>query len=325
MKTKKDRIKILVTGVGSELALSILKALKISFLDYYLVGTDIYPEVVGKYWCDKFYQVPLAKEEQNYLAEFKRIVLKENVAIIIPTVDREFSLLSKYKNEFSDSLNCHVLINDSDEINRFNDKWSSYEWYVKHGIPTPKSFLINESKDLDDLAMDYPMIIKPREGGGSRSIFKINSFQDIEKYIEVVPTPLLQEYLFPDNEEYTAGTFRTLDNEIYTVILKRTLKFGMTNTAQIVLDNELNNFAKDVILKTNLIGSNNIQFRVTAEGPKVLEINPRFSGTTGIRAHFGFNDVEMWINQALAKGKIQKPKIKEGFVLRYMEEQYHYK
>lgn len=323
MKIKK--INILVTGVGSELAFSIIKAIQISSFNYHLIGTDIYSEVVGKYWCDNFYQVPPAKEEQNYLAELKKIVAKDDVNIIIPTVDKEFALLSKQKNDFRDSLNCHILINDWEEINRFNDKWRSYEWYINNAIPTPKSFLIEEGNDLNNFDMQYPMIIKPREGGGSRSIFKINSFQDIVKYIEVVPKPLLQEYLSPDNEEYTAGTFRRLDNEIYTIILKRTLKFGMTHTAEVVFNKELNDFAKDVLLKTNLIGSNNIQFRVTKEGPKVLEINPRFSGTTGIRANFGFNDVEMWIYQALSNEEIPKPKIKEGFVLRYMQEQYHIK
>ena len=324
MKIKKDKINILVTGVGSELAFSIIKALKISSLNYRLIGTDIYPEVAGKYWCENFYQVSLAKEEQNYITELKKMVAKENVRIIIPTVDQEFSFISNYKNDFCDSLNCHVLINDREEINRFNDKWSSYEWYIEHNIPAPKSFLIKEIKNLDDLVLDYPMIIKPRVGGGSRSIFKIHSLQDIHKYIAIVPKPLLQEYLLPDNEEYTAGTFRTLNSEIYTIILKRTLKFGMTNTAEVVFNKKLDNFAENVILKTNLIGSNNIQFRITADGPKILEINPRFSGTTGIRANFGFNDVEMWINQVLSNGQIPKPEIKKGFVLRYMEEQYHF-
>jgi len=325
MNKEKNKIIVLITGVGSELAFSVINALKISSLNYHLIGTDIYPEVVGKYWCHTFYQVPPVRDEQKYLTELKNIIKKEGVSILIPTVDQEFEILSKHKNDFHENLNCHVLINDWEELNRFNDKWSSYEWYVEHNIPTPKSFLIDEAKDLTKLNLEYPMIIKPREGGGSRSIFKINSLQDILKYISIVPKPLLQEYLFPDNEEYTAGTFRTEANEIYTIILKRTLKFGMTNTAEVVFNKTLDAFAKDVILKTNLIGSNNIQFRVTKDGPKVLEINPRFSGTTGIRANFGFNDVEMWINQVLSNGEIPQPKIKEGFVLRYMQEQYHIK
>ena len=63
---------------------------------------------------------------------------------------------------------------------------------------------------------------------------------------------------------------------------------------------------------------------ITNQGPKVLEINPRFSGTTGIRANFGFNDVEMSINELVLNHKFIQPVIKSGFVLRYFEEQYHF-
>lgn len=327
MKTEKDKINILITGVGSELAFSIIKALKISDLNYWLVGTDIYQEVVGKYWGDKFYQVPKVVDEKNYISELKRIIQSEKIDILIPTVDPELPILSKYKKEFKEKLHCHILINEFEEINRFNDKWLSYLWYIEHAIATPKSILPENNTDLEKsaLALEYPMIMKPRVGGGSRSIFKINSFLDVAKYIEIVPKPILQQYLFPDNEEYTAGTYKTIDNEVFTIILKRTLKFGMTNTAETVFNKELNDFAKEVILKTNLIGSNNIQFRVTKQGPKVLEINPRFSGTTGIRASFGFNDVEMWIKEVMfPKSKTPEPVIKKGFVLRFMEEQYHF-
>ena len=106
--------------------------------------------------------------------------------------------------------------------------------------------------------------------------------------------------------------------------MKRTLKFGMTNTAEVIRDHDLTGFCKTVILKTNLTGSNNIQFRINNEGPKIIEINPRFSGTTGIRANFGFNDVEMWIDEIIFDREIIQPEIKKGIVLRFMEELYRF-
>lgn len=319
-------LNILVTAVGSELAFSVIKAIKLMKKQYKLVGCDIYQEVVGKYWCDQFYNVPLAREEEKYIQSLKGIIQENDINIIIPTADIEFFILSKYKQDFKEKLNCHILINDYKEIERFNDKWLAYEWYLKENLPTPITFLLDDVMTLKNKLerIKYPIFLKPRVGGGSRTIFTINSFEDIVKYQPIVPMPILQEYLFPDDEEYTAGTYRTQDDNVLVILLKRTLKFGMTNTAKVVNAPDLAEFCRNVILHTNLTGSNNIQFRVTHNGPKILEINPRFSGTTGIRAHFGFNDVEMWIEEILFKREIVQPQIKNGRVLRFMEELYRF-
>jgi carbamoyl-phosphate synthase large subunit len=39
-----------------------------------------------------------------------------------------------------------------------------------------------------------------------------------------------------------------------------------------------------------LVGAINVQLRVDAEGPKVFEINPRFSSTVGFRDRLGYRD-----------------------------------
>jgi carbamoyl-phosphate synthase large subunit len=318
-------INILVTAVGSELASSVIKAIKLMQTPYRLVGCDIYQEVVGKYWCDSFHLVPQCRDEEAYIKVIRKVIKEEKVDFLIPTADSEFFILPKYKRELSESYGCSLLTNDLDEIELFNDKWLAYKHYKSNVIPSPCCYLIDDLKSLKSKLKDsfFPMIMKPRLGGGSRSIYKIEAFDEIRKYREIVPNPILSEYLLPDDEEYTAGTYRTTQNIVFVIILKRKLKFGMTNSGHIVEDATLKEFCRDTILKTNLNGANNIQFRLTSEGPKVLEINPRFSGTTGIRAHYGFNEIEMWINDR--KGcSLEQPALKKGFFMRYMEEQYHF-
>ena len=218
---------------------------------------------------------------------------------------------------------CHALVSDWDELDRFGDKWRAAQWYATHKIPAPNTYPADNLSNLQEEAdhFVYPMVLKPRIGGGSRSIFRVNHWGDLLRYQPVVPNPILQECLLPDDAEYTAGTYRTIENQVHVIILKRTLKFGMTHTAESILNRpDLEAFCKAVILRTHLIGSNNIQFRDTADGPKVLEINPRFSGTTGIRAACGFNDLEMWVTETLGIGKIRPPVIRKRQVLRYMAE-----
>lgn len=319
-------INVLVTAVGSELAFSIIKAIKLIAPPVGLIGCDIYPEVVGKYWCDSFHIVPPAKEEEDFITCLGELVAERAIDVIIPTNDIEFFVLAKYKEHFLQTLNCHILVNAPSEIERFNDKWRAYQWYQTKQLAAPQTFLAEEVEALRQqlLNMSYPLIVKPRRGGGSREIFKVDGFEELVNCLPLVTRPIVQEYLSGDDAEYTAGTYRTMTNEVFVIVMKRTLKFGMTNTAQTVRDAGLESFCREIILNTDLVGANNIQFRVTRDGPRILEINPRFSGTTGIRARFGFNEVAMWIDEQVLNKAPSAPRVREGHVMRYMQEQYHF-
>ena len=49
----------------------------------------------------------------------------------------------------------------------------------------------------------------------------------------------------------------------------------------------------------DLRGSINIQLRFTSEGPRIFEINPRFSSTIYFRHAVGFQDLIWSVNDAL--------------------------
>lgn len=59
---------------------------------------------------------------------------------------------------------------------------------------------------------------------------------------------------------------------------------------------------------------------ITERGPVPFEFNARFSGTTPIRAHYGFNEPEMTLRSYRLGEKIEPPRIGRGVVLRYIEE-----
>lgn len=310
-------INVLVTAVGGELAMSVLKALKCSNLDLRIIGCDIFEDIAGRKWCDTVYKAPLATNHGSYLEFIENLVREENIHVIIPTADVEFPLYAGNLNRFKPAK---VLVQDEKEWNRFSDKWTAFEWFRDHDISTPITLL---PRDNAIASISFPCIVKPRVGGGSRHIIVVQNQGELSKALEAVPKPIIQALILPNEEEYTAGTFRWSNGKIDVIVMRRTLKFGMTNKAWTVDRPDLIEFCHNVIKNTNLVGSNNIQFRVDEEGPKVLEINHRFSGTTGIRANFGFNDPEMWIRDVLGLSRIQ-PTIRHGKVVRYMEEIYTY-
>jgi carbamoyl-phosphate synthase large subunit len=72
--------------------------------------------------------------------------------------------------------------------------------------------------------------------------------------------------------------------------------------------------------KLPCMGTLNIQLMVGPNGPVPFEFNARFSGTTAVRAHFGFNEPEMSLRSYVLGQTIAEPALRRGLALRYLEE-----
>jgi carbamoyl-phosphate synthase large subunit len=70
------------------------------------------------------------------------------------------------------------------------------------------------------------------------------------------------------------------------------------------------------------LGPCNIQLRTGRQGPTCIEINARFSGTTPIRAHFGFNEVDAFLRNHVLGETVALPRVTEGVAMRYWNELY---
>ena len=68
---------------------------------------------------------------------------------------------------------------------------------------------------------------------------------------------------------------------------------GLTYKATVTTDRAIEGVCQAIADHFDLVGPVNIQLRRTVDGPKVFEVNLRFSSTAVMRAHFGFNEPEM--------------------------------
>jgi carbamoyl-phosphate synthase large subunit len=68
------------------------------------------------------------------------------------------------------------------------------------------------------------------------------------------------------------------------------------------------------------LGPTNFQFRVHKGNLKLLEINPRISSASSIRAAFGYNEAEMALGYFLEGRLPAVPLTKRGQAVRYVED-----
>ena len=90
----------------------------------------------------------------------------------------------------------------------------------------------------------------------------------------------------------------------------------------VVFDHNIHKLLVEIGKSLKPRGMLNVQLRMTERGPVPFELNCRCSGTTAIRAHFGYNEPEMLIRHYVLGENIKTPEIKYGKAYRYWNETY---
>jgi carbamoyl-phosphate synthase large subunit len=104
---------------------------------------------------------------------------------------------------------------------------------------------------------------------------------------------IVQEYLGEEDAEYTAGCFCDREGELRgTIVLRRWLEAGTTVAAELGSFPEVSEVAAAIAAALGPLGPCNVQLRMHRGTPVPFEINPRFSGTTALRARMGVNEVD---------------------------------
>lgn len=318
-------IRILVTGVGSLLGQGILKSIQNSRLKCNIVGTDYFPSAVGLYWVESGYILPdILKpdiQEEEWINCLVDIIKKEKIDLVLPGLDFEIPILSRHKSFIEENTGTILLVSSEKVVMVGNDKWETFKYLKDNGFNYPDSTL---PEDMDNFIQKnlFPYIVKPRFGHTSENVFLVENKSELDKSIEICDRPIIQEFLSNVDQEYTCGATYMHNEVLTTICLRRTLKNGNTQLAFSEKTDEIDEYIKTITSTIKPYGPINFQLRLTGCGPVIFEINPRFSGTTPIRALFGVNEVEALIEALMKTGLKDDYRKKEGVVIRYFENQY---
>ena len=94
----------------------------------------------------------------------------------------------------------------------------------------------------------------------------------------------------------------------------RRLTGGFTGWAKVIRDDETSRMCERIAEGLDLRGSMNVQLRLTDKGPRVFEINPRFSSTVLMRHRLGYSDVLWAVDEAEGKS-VSFPTVPENQIM----------
>jgi carbamoyl-phosphate synthase large subunit len=314
--------RVLITGIGGNVGQGVFKALRAGRNSYHIVGIDMEPLSAGFSLVDRYYQTPRTTDPAfgPTLAAIARAEQLQAIYVCSPTELESFAV---NQEQWESELGLSIFVNPPDVIRIGSDKLATAEFLRKSGFAYPETVLSSDTDGVERLIAQYglPLIAKPRSGFSSRNVFVVNSREEIAAAATLVPDLVVQRYLPDEKSEYTAATLSGADKKVRAlVILRRDLLQGTTYRTELIEDANLDRQVIRIVEALGAVGACNLQFRMIDETAFVFEINPRFSGTSGIRFLYGFNDCEMIFDLLHLKLEVEQPALQKAVVLRYWNE-----
>jgi carbamoyl-phosphate synthase large subunit len=343
---KNDSVNVLIAGVGGgSVGLEIMKALRMSDIPYCICAVDMAERSLGLFMADKSYIVPPASSDE-YVPAILDICMGQEIQVLISGSEPDLKALSNNREIFEEK-GVFLPFNSRDVVDLCTNKKQTCAFLQSKGIPLPKTLAVDCEGDLS--AVDFfPVIIKPYKGGcGSRNTFITQDREELVFFYRYLlkygQKPLVQQYIGSYQEEYTVGILSdTQGSFVSSIAIKRDILSCLSNRlkvpsvkdpnellavssgvsqGEVVNDERLLDQCRRIAHAVKSKGPLNIQCRLVDGTVYPFEINPRFSGTTYIRALAGVNEPDLMIRKYVLKESISEKIVpKNGLVLRGLQE-----
>lgn len=341
-------ITVLVTAVGGGgVGEQILKALRMT-AGYRIVGTDVRSRCAQFALVDQAVTLPPATAPE-YLEALLTVSSRLGVQAILPGSEPELRVLSANRDAV-ERAGLFLAVNPASVIETCMDKVATAAFLEASGFAAPRSTRVSTVDRLREID-SFPVILKPASGGGgSRDCFIAQSARELElvgEYVLLGGTDLMvQEYVGTPDEEYTVGVLHDMDgNLVDSIALRRLVQGQLHARVQVANRTGRKDLGETLVISSGVShgyvgrfpevtgpcermaaalgarGPINVQCRFVAGEVRVFEINPRFSGTTSIRAMVGFNEPDMLLRRHLRGETLDTPvDYRSALVLRSLTE-----
>ena len=311
-------IRVMVTGVGSNVGQGIIAGVRAHNSNDWILGTDIAKVCAGYFMCDKGVQVPYANDP-SFISKIIKLIKANEIEYVLLGVDAELLVYARHHQEIESATSCKILISSYDFIKKCSDKYLTSLLLKNLHLNYPLTLVNVDIKTIISL-IGFPVVAKPRIGHGSQGVIVIHSESELSSVIKRKATAnyCFQELI--EGDEYTCGLLFDKDHRLSdSIIMKRELKNGTTIKATVVENPEIQNVINDFGSKIKAFGSINFQLRLSSNGPVIFEINPRFSGTTSFRLKAGYNEVGRLLDNLAFNKPITRSHPKKLHFFRYWE------
>ena len=286
--------------------------LSTSFFSKYCKRKVVYPDPVK--YHEKFRQ---------FMLDF---ISSERPDVTIPADDETVKFFSKNKNVLQEYTKIPVANYETIEL--ANNKAEIIRIAKKIGIPIPKTSIVNDVESID-IPSNFPLIVKPNLGSGSRGMFVVNDeeqlFNAVQEITKKGMIALVQEKIPMEGAGYGVSALLNWKSEVRAIFVHKRLREypvrGGPSTLRIsVKYPELAKLGVKLLKYIGFQGAAMVEFKMDPRDntPKLMEINPRLWGSLQLAIASGVNFPLYLVKLALDGDVDEVTDYKEGIIARWL-------
>lgn len=283
-------LKLLFTGIGRrvELIQAFRQAANHLNIHLKIYGADMLETAPALIYCDAVQKVCSMKDE-NYIQELLKICEKEQIDMLIPTIDTDLLVLSQNVEKF-EQIGTKVLVSKTDKIAVCRNKNLTADFFTSCGLKAPKT--VNNYQDYKGT---YPCFIKPKDGSSSINAFKVENESELEVYAGQIGDYIIQPFI--EGTEYTVDIFCDYEGKAVFVIprVRMAVRAGEVLKTKITMDERIIAECQKLLTAFRPCGPMTVQLiRQNETGDDYyIEINPRFGGGAPLSMKAGARSAEV--------------------------------
>lgn len=264
------------------------------------VAVDVNPLAPALYHADR-YELVVRVDDPGYVAQVTQLVSEHAIDLIVPLTDLDQLILAGARDE----LGAALLLSPEHVAERMGDKYLAHETFEALGIPSPASWLPGSLP----AALDFPVLVKAREGFGSRHIYRAHDREELDFHLARTPVRSFVQAQCR-GEEFSVDVFSDFDGRCLNAIPRTMIesKGGESIKGMTIKDWDLIEHGRRVAEALPIWGPANIQcFREPDGTLLVTDVNPRFGGAFPLPLAAGSRYPELAL--ALANGERPEPAV----------------
>jgi len=266
------------------------------------LAVDLDPLAPALYHADHQALVPRV-DDPAYLPALRELVAEHDVVLVVPLTDLDQALLADAR----ETLGAPLLLAPSPVVRAMADKYLAHRFFEERGIASPPTWLPG---DVPGDA-SYPLLVKAREGFGSRHIYRARDRAELAFFLRYTPVESMVQACCR-GEEFSIDVLCDFEGRCLNAIPRTMIqsKGGESIKGMTVKDWELIEHARAVAEALPIWGPANIQcFREPSGRLEVTDVNPRFGGGFPLPLAAGSRYPELSL--ALAAGERPEPRLGE--------------